>query len=47
VLTDKGEKLKEKAKDIPVEITKCINLNEQDGKELYSILHKLLGQFKI
>lgn len=42
-LTNEGIKLKDKAKDIPSKIGKCINLNENEAFELYKILYKILG----
>ncbi len=41
-LTKKGESLKEKAKDIQIEMEKCLNLNEEENKTLYILLYKLL-----
>ena len=41
-LTNDGIKLKDKAKDIPSKIGKCINLNENEAFELYKILYKIL-----
>ena len=42
-LTNDGIKLKDKAKDIPSKIGKCINLNENEAFDLYKILYKILG----
>ena len=47
-LTKKGELLKEKALDIPKQMGKCINLNEEESITLYKLLYKVLnniGQF--
>jgi len=41
-ITKDGILLKEKAKIIPSKIGKCINLNEEDAKNLYEILYKIL-----
>ena len=41
-LTKKGESLKEMAKDIPSEMGKCLNLNEDESKTLYILLYKVL-----
>ena len=41
-LTDKGRELKEKAVDIPDEISKCLNLSEKDFKSLYMLCYKTL-----
>lgn len=43
-ITEKGELLKEKAKDIPYSIQKCFDLNEEEYKVLYKILYKVLKQ---
>ena len=42
-ITEKGKKLKSKAKDVPSEIAKCIDLEEKEAIELYRILYKLLS----
>ena len=41
-ITDKGEKVKEKARDIPLKIGKCLNLNEEEIKTLYQLTYKIL-----
>ncbi len=41
-ITDKGKKLKDKAKDIPKKMGKCIDLSDKEAKELYSLLNKVL-----
>lgn len=41
-LTKKGRELKDKAIDIPTEITKCLNLSEKDAKTLYMLCYKAL-----
>lgn len=43
-ITDKGEKLKEKAVGIPFMIAGCTNLSEEEAKLLYGILYKMLGK---
>lgn len=43
-LTDEGEKLKEKAVEIPLKIAGCTNLSAEEGMALYSILYKILGK---
>ena len=43
-ITKKGANLKEKAKDIPNKVGKCINLNPKEAKELYRILYKILDK---
>ncbi len=41
-ITKEGLKLRDVAKDIPLKIGSCVNLNEKETKELYSILYKIL-----
>ena len=41
-ITKKGKELKDKAVDIPSEITKCLNLSEKDAKSLYMLCYKAL-----
>ena len=41
-LTKKGRELKDKAVDIPDEISKCLNLSEKDFKSLYMLCYKTL-----
>ena len=41
-ITSEGEKLKEKAKKIPSNVSKCINLDNNEAVELYKILYKIL-----
>lgn len=43
-LTEKGHALREKAKDIPFEISKCVELSPEETYELGTILRKLLKQ---
>lgn len=45
-ITKKGEALKEKAVNIPNDLLKCININMEDGKNLYTLLYKLLDEMK-
>lgn len=42
-LTKLGMELKEKAKIVPQEVGKCINLSKEETLELYNILYKILG----
>ena len=44
-VTDKGMKLRDKAIDIPTKMAGCIKLDPKDAKELYTLLHKMLGEF--
>ncbi len=41
-LTDEGDKLKDKALDVPKEMSKCISISEDEAKTLYSIIYKVL-----
>ena len=41
-ITDKGEKLKERALDIPKKIGRCLDLNEEEIKTLYMLIYKVL-----
>ena len=41
-IEQKGINLKEKAKNIPEEIGKCVNLTETEAVELYKTLYKIL-----
>lgn len=43
-ITPEGEKLKEKAVDIPQKIGGCFKLSPEDGQALYRILYELLSQ---
>ncbi len=43
-ITEKGKKLKEKAKSIPKKISTCIELNKEDATKLYEILYKILNE---
>lgn len=42
-ITKKGEKLKEQAKDVPVQIGQCVPLNPQEAQQLYGLLYKVLN----
>lgn len=43
-LTDAGEALKERAREIPGRIAGCVQLSEQEILSLYGILYKVLDQ---
>lgn len=45
-LTKEGEQLKDKALDVPGQMSKCIALSPEDASELYRILHLLMDQSK-
>ncbi len=42
-ITEKGEKLKDKAVDVPVMMSQCVNLSNDESVQLYKLLYKLLG----
>ena len=44
-VTDTGRKLRDKAIDIPSKMAGCIKIDPKDAKELYTLLHKILGEF--
>ena len=41
-LTEKGEKLRDEAVGVPIEMAKCVALEPEEAKELYRLLYKLL-----
>lgn len=43
-ITDAGEKLKDKAVEIPFQIAGCTNLTPEEGVQLYGVLYKILGK---
>ena len=42
-ITEQGLALRDKAKDIPSNLSKCINLNEKEAIELYKLLYKIMN----
>ena len=42
-LTQKGRDLKEKAREIPMQVGSCITLEAEEALQLYRTLYKLLG----
>lgn len=42
-ITQKGEDLKEQAKEIPFKVGKCVNLDSSEASQLFSLLNKLLS----
>lgn len=42
-ITDRGEKLKERAVDIPAKIAGCVNLDAEEVTALYKMLYKILS----
>ena len=45
-LTKEGVKLKDEAIIVPQEMGKCINISEQDAKDLYRILYTILNSME-
>ncbi|MDY6242285.1 MAG: MarR family transcriptional regulator [Lachnospiraceae bacterium] len=45
-LTTEGERLKEKAVEIPYKMAGCVKLDENDAAVLYRILHEMLQTFE-
>ena len=45
-ITKLGMELRDKVKDIPNNISKCVNLNPKDAMKLYELLYKILNDFK-
>ena len=41
-LTEKGKALREKAAEIPDKVSSCVDIDKEDGKELYRILYNIL-----
>lgn len=45
-VTEEGYKLRDQALAIPQEISTCVNINKEDARELFILLHKVMGNFK-
>lgn len=45
-ITDKGERLKDKAMEIPLKLASCLPLSPAEAKTLYGLLYKMLGEAK-
>ncbi len=45
-ITKEGDRLKDKAVEIPIKMAGCVSLEPQDAAELYGLLHKLLAGFE-
>ena len=43
-ITEVGEQLKEKAKEIPLKVAGCVVLNGEEALQLYKLLYKILGK---
>lgn len=44
-ITPKGEQLKERALCVPEKMQGCMALSSEEAKQLYGLLHKVLGTF--
>ena len=42
-LTENGRALQEQAKDIPLQVGKCVNIAPEKAKQLYDLLYELLN----
>jgi len=45
-ITPEGEKLKDRAIQIPSKMKGCVDITPEESKELYRLLHKVLGSFQ-
>jgi DNA-binding MarR family transcriptional regulator len=45
-ITAEGEKLKERAVQVPHQMQQCINLEAEEAKQLYLLLYKILNQLQ-
>lgn len=43
-ITNKGKNLQERAKIVPIEVGKCVNLTKEEAMLLYKLLYKILGE---
>lgn len=44
-ITEEGEKLKDRAVEIPAKMGQCVRLNPEEAAQLYRLLYKILGNF--
>ncbi|MBR1669976.1 MAG: MarR family transcriptional regulator [Butyrivibrio sp.] len=45
-ITEEGEKLKDKAIDIPAAMGACVKLSPEEAKVLYGLLYKIIGNVR-
>jgi len=45
-LTPEGDRLKERAVDIPYSMGNCLNISEEDASQLYVLLNRMLKSFE-
>ena len=43
-ITEKGEALKEKASDVPQQLSACVSLEPQKARDLYTLLYEVLDK---
>ena len=46
-LTEEGRNLREKAVEIPVQMGKCIPLEQEEATQLYKLLHKIMACLEV
>lgn len=44
-ITEEGEKLKDRAVEIPAKMGQCVHLEPEEATQLYQLLYKILGNF--
>lgn len=44
IITEAGEKLKKKAIEIPMKMSKCMPLSQEEARTLYTLLYKVLDR---
>lgn len=44
-ITEEGEKLKDRAVEIPAKMGQCVRLKPEEAAQLYQLLYKILGNF--
>ncbi|MBQ9459955.1 MAG: MarR family transcriptional regulator [Oscillospiraceae bacterium] len=45
-VTEEGEKLRERAVEVPTQVCGCVRLDPEEGRQLYELLYKLLNTLK-
>ena len=45
-LTDEGRSLRESALRVPLEMSKCVDLEPDEAQELHRLLHKVLSSYE-
>lgn len=45
-ITEEGEKLRDRAVEVPKKIHQCVNLEPEEAEQLYQLLYKALNQLK-